>query len=103
MYEILSKRSLTPVMDLFEVLAPEIARKAQVGQFVILRVDERGNPAPITVAGNDREEGTVIIVAQHLGRSTMQMGTLKPGEAFGGLTGPLGWPIKNRRYDTVTV
>lgn len=101
MYEILSKCSLTPVVDLFEVHAPEIARKAQAGQFVILRVDERGGPAPITVADYDREEGTVIIVAQHLGKSTMQMGTLKPSEAFAGLTGPLGWPIKNRRYGTV--
>ncbi len=47
MYEILSKYSLIPVMDLFEVHAPEIARKAQAGQFVILHVDERGGPAPI--------------------------------------------------------
>jgi len=57
---------------------------------VILRVDERAECVPMTVSTYDREKGTVTIVAQHVGKSTMQMGTLKPGEAFAGLTGPLG-------------
>jgi ferredoxin--NADP+ reductase len=101
MVEILTKESLTPVTKLFEVRAPAIARKVRAGQFVILRVDETGERVPMTVADYDRQRGTVTIVVQEVGKTTVQMGTLQAGDHFATLTGPLGHPSKIVKYGTV--
>ena len=101
MVEILTKESLTPVTKLFEVRAPAIARKVRAGQFVILRVDETGERIPMTVADYDRERGTITIVVQEVGKTTVQLGTLQAGDRFATFTGPLGHPSKIVDYGTV--
>jgi NAD(P)H-flavin reductase len=100
-YEILVKETLAPVTKLFVVKAAEVARKAQAGQFVIVRIDEAGERVPLTVADYDREQGTVTLVFQEVGKTTLQMGTLQPGDLFASLTGPLGLPSEIENYGTV--
>jgi len=101
MYEILVKEDLTPTTKLFEILAPPVARKAQAGQFIIVRVDERGERTPLTVADYDRERGAITIVVQAVGKTTMHMCTLQRGDHFAALTGPLGHPSEIKNYGTV--
>jgi ferredoxin--NADP+ reductase len=101
MYEILVKESLTPVTSLFEVRAPAVARKARAGQFVIVRVDEQGERVPMTVADFDRQRGTVSIAVQEVGKTTMHMATMQPGDCFATFTGPLGKPAEIVPYGTV--
>lgn len=101
MYEILHRQDLAPVSKLLVVRAPVVARKARAGQFVIVRIDEGGERVPLTVADYDREQGTVTLVFQEVGKTTMQMGTLQPGNHFASLTGPLGLPSEIKAYGTV--
>ena len=90
MYEIVAKEDLAPVTKLFEVRAPIVARKAQAGQFVIVRIDEEGERVPLTVADYDREQGSVTLVFQEVGKSTMKLGTLEVGDCVANFVGPLG-------------
>jgi ferredoxin--NADP+ reductase len=83
------------------VQAPEIARKAQPGQFIIVRIDEYGERIPLTIADFDRDAGTITIIFQEVGKSTMQMGTLKEGDEFASFAGPLGHPTEIENYGTV--
>ncbi len=101
MFRILHKEDLTPVLRLFEMEAPEIARKAQPGQFVIVRLDEHGERIPLTIADYDRERGTITLVVQEVGASTKQMGRMQAGESVLDLVGPLGRPSEIERYGTV--
>lgn len=101
MYEILHKETLSDVNKLMVVAAPDVARKAQAGQFVIVRIDEHGERIPLTVADYDRDAGTITIIFQEVGKSTMHMGTMKVGESFATFTGPLGHPTKIENYGTV--
>ena len=101
MCEIVAKGELTPVTKLFEVRAAAVARKAQPGQFVIVRIHDRGERIPLTVADYDREQGTVTLVVQEVGKTTMQMGTMQPGDRFASFTGPLGRPSKIGNCGTV--
>jgi ferredoxin--NADP+ reductase len=101
MFLIQEKETLTPVSHRFLVQAPEIAQKAQPGQFVIVRIDEKGERIPLTVADFDRERGTVTLVVQELGASTKQMGLLQAGETFLDVAGPLGRPTEIEDYGTV--
>jgi NAD(P)H-flavin reductase len=101
MCEIVAKEELTPVTKLFEVRAPAVARKAQPGQFVIVRIHDRGERIPLTVADCDREQGTVALVVQEVGKTTMQMGTMQTGDRFASFTGPLGRPSKIENCGTV--
>ena len=101
MYDILFKGELTPVTKLFVVQAPAVARKAQAGQFVIVRLHERGERIPLTVADQDREAGTLTLVVQEVGKTTMEMGTLSVGDQLASLTGPLGNPSDIAHYGTV--
>jgi ferredoxin--NADP+ reductase len=94
LYEILQKEQLTPVTKLYEVHAPAIARKVQPGQFVIVRIHERGERIPLTVADFDRVRGTLSLVVQEVGKTTLEMGTMQPGEALTTLVGPLGNPAE---------
>lgn len=100
-YEILAKEDLAPVTKLYEVRAPAVAHKAQAGQFVIVRIDEEGERVPLTIADYDRERGTITLVVQEVGKTTLQMGTLEPGDAFASVTGPLGLPSEIEDYGTV--
>jgi len=90
MYEILFKQDLTPVTKLYEILAPDVARKAQAGQFVIIRIHEEGERIPLTIADFDREKGNITMVFQEVGKSTVHLGTLKEGDKLANLIGPLG-------------
>jgi ferredoxin--NADP+ reductase len=101
MYEILHKETLSDVNKLMVVAAPDVARKAQAGQFVIVRIDERGERVPLTVADYDRDDGTITIIFQEVGKSTMHMGTMEVGDSFATFTGPLGHPTELENYGTV--
>jgi NAD(P)H-flavin reductase len=99
--EIILKQSLTPVTSLFEVKAPAVARKAQAGQFVVVRVHDKGERIPLTVADYDRDRGTIALVVQEVGKTTMQMGTMQEGDCFPTLVGPLGRPAETHNYGKV--
>jgi ferredoxin/flavodoxin---NADP+ reductase len=100
-YEILAKEDLAPVTKLFEIQAPAVAHKARAGQFVIVRIDQEGERIPLTIADYDRERGTITLVFQEVGKTTMQMGTLRPGDSFTSVTGPLGLSSEVEQYGTV--
>ncbi|HEY8499764.1 MAG TPA: sulfide/dihydroorotate dehydrogenase-like FAD/NAD-binding protein [Clostridia bacterium] len=90
MYRIVKKKTLNPDVKLMVVDAPFVARKAEPGQFVILRVNENGERIPLTVADYDREKGTVTIIFQEVGKTTRLLGTLEEGEHILDFVGPLG-------------
>ena len=90
MYKIISKRELNPTVTMMDVEAPLIARKAQPGQFIILRVDENGERIPLTVAGCDKEKGTVKIIFQIVGASTELLNHKNEGDFIQDFVGPLG-------------
>ena len=93
MAKILEKRSLTPVTTLFRVDAPLVARAAQPGQFVIVRVREGGERIPLTIANYDRDNGTLTIVVQAVGVTTDQLTALDVGDDILDLVGPLGLAV----------
>lgn len=101
MVKILKKQVLAPQIKMFELDAPEIAQKAQPGQFVVVRVNEEGERIPLTVADARPEEGVLVIVFQEVGKSTMLLGTLEEGEMIMDLIGPLGKPSEIERFGTV--
>ncbi|MBN2240858.1 MAG: sulfide/dihydroorotate dehydrogenase-like FAD/NAD-binding protein [Dehalococcoidales bacterium] len=101
MYKIVVRQDLTPNIHLFEIEAPEVAKKAQAGQFVIIRVDENGERIPVTVADWNREKGTVTVVFMEVGTTTHQLATLKQGESVLNFVGPLGVPTEIENYGTV--
>ena len=80
MYEIIRKEALKPTVILYEIAAPMIAKKAQPGQFIILRVDENGERIPITIHDYDREKGTVSIIVHTAGATTEKLSHKKQGE-----------------------
>lgn len=101
MYEILAKEDLAPVIKLMVIAAPDVARKAKAGQFVIVRASEEGERIPLTIADYDREEGTITLVFQEVGKTTMHLGTMEVGDELASLTGPLGNPTEIENYGTV--
>lgn len=103
MYQIIAKETLTPVTKLFVISAPEVAQKAQAGQFVVLRVHEKGERVPLTIADYDREAGTITIVVQEIGKSTRMLGQLEPGDRLASFTGPLGRPTEIEPFGTVVL
>lgn len=92
MYRIVDKKELNPTVTLMDIEAPLVARAAQPGQFIILRVDENGERIPLTVAGYDREAGTVRIIFQLVGATTVKLGAKEAGEYIQDFAGPLGRP-----------
>ena len=100
-YEILDKQDLTSVTKQLEVRVPAVARKARPGQFVVVRADERGERIPLTIADADRERGTLTLVVQEVGKTTMQINAMQVGDRLASVTGPLGKPAEIRRYGTV--
>jgi ferredoxin--NADP+ reductase len=99
--KILEKEVLSDVTKLMVVETPLIARKAQAGQFVIVRVDEYGERVPLTIADYDREAGTIVLIFQEVGKSTMQMGTLEAGDELATVAGPLGHATELDNFGTV--
>ena len=94
MYKIISKKVLNPTVVQMDIEAPFVAKKAKAGQFIILRVDEEGERIPLTVAGYDREKGTVRIIFQTVGATTMKLGAKEEGEYITDFAGPLGKPTE---------
>lgn len=92
MFPILTKRVLGPNVKKMEILAPYIARKAEPGQFIILRIREGGERIPLTIADYDRENGTVTIIFQEVGLTTKLLGSLEAGDSLLDFVGPLGTP-----------
>lgn len=92
MYRILKKESLNPTVTRMEIEAPLVAAKALPGQFIILRVDEEGERIPLTVAGYDRERGSVTVIFQIVGASTEKLNHKNPGDFLPDFVGPLGKP-----------
>lgn len=90
MYKIISKKQLNPTVTMMDIYAPLVAKKAQAGQFIILRVDEDGERIPFTVAGFDREKGTVKIIFQIVGGTTIRLNQKEEGEYISDFVGPLG-------------
>ena len=92
MFRIVYKKSLNETTDMISVLAPEIAKKALPGQFIIFRTDERSERIPLTIADYDREKGTVTVIFQKVGKSTMKLGAMNEGDEILDFVGPLGKP-----------
>ncbi|MDO5153391.1 MAG: sulfide/dihydroorotate dehydrogenase-like FAD/NAD-binding protein [Eubacteriales bacterium] len=92
MYKIVRKKELNSTVTLMEIEAPFVARKAKAGQFIIFRIDDMGERVPLTIAGYDREAGTVTIIFQKVGFSTTALGELNEGDYIRDFVGPLGKP-----------
>lgn len=90
MFKILKKKELNPTVTLMEIDAPLIARKAEPGQFIILRVDEAGERIPLTIADYNREKGTITIIFQIVGATTAKLGHMNQGDCLHDFVGPLG-------------
>lgn len=103
MYKIVKKRQLNSAVTLMEIEAPLIAKKALAGQFIIFRVDEKGERIPLTIADYDREKGTVTIIFQIVGRSTMLLNQLEEGDSILDFVGPLGKPTEVDGFKRVAV
>ena len=92
MYKIVRKKELNSAVTLMEIEAPFIAKKAKAGQFIIFRIDEMGERVPLTIAGYDREKGTVTIIFQKVGFATTALGNMNEGDSILDFVGPLGKP-----------
>ncbi len=103
MYEIVSKRVLNPTVTLMDIHAPFVARKAEPGQFIILRTDSEGERIPLTVAGYDREAGTVRIIFQTVGATTKKLAEMSEGDSLSDFAGPLGVPTKTEGLRDVCI
>lgn len=103
MYRIVSKKTLNPSVIMMDIDAPLVARKAQAGQFIILRVDSDGERIPLTVAGYDREAGTVKIIFQVVGSTTKRLSAKCEGEYISDFVGPLGVPTHLEGLDNVLI
>ncbi|MFO7611307.1 MAG: sulfide/dihydroorotate dehydrogenase-like FAD/NAD-binding protein [Clostridia bacterium] len=103
MYGILEKKILNDTVQMMKVDAPLIARKARPGQFIILRIDETGERIPLTIAGFDRDAGTITIIFQMVGKTTMKLGTLEEGDSIKDFVGPLGKASELEGYKSACV
>ena len=103
MYRIVKKEVLNPTVTRMEIEAPLIAKKAEPGQFIILRVDEKGERIPLTVADFDREAGTVTIIFQIVGATTEKLNHLEEGDCLQDFVGPLGRPSETEGLKKVAV
>ncbi|MHB1421348.1 MAG: sulfide/dihydroorotate dehydrogenase-like FAD/NAD-binding protein [Bacillota bacterium] len=103
MYPIVKRKTLVvePTIKLFEISAPMVAAKAQAGQFIILRIDEKGERIPLTIADFDRERGTITTIFQEVGYTTQQLGTMVEGDQILDFVGPLGVPTEVENYGRV--
>lgn len=102
-YKIIRKRELNPTVVLMEIEAPMVARKAEPGQFVILRTDENGERVPFTIADFDRNAGTVTIIFQIVGATTLRLNCLSEGDYLQDFTGPLGKQTNTQGKNKVAI
>ena len=98
MYKIVEKQVLSEVTKLMVVEAPQVARKAKAGQFIIVVTHERGERMPLTIGDYDRETGTITIIFQEVRKSTMEMGLMQIGDGFSTIAGPLGHPTEIENF-----
>ena len=103
MYKIARKKHLNPTVTMMDIEAPLVAKKAEPGQFIILRVDEEGERIPLTVAGYNREEGTVKIIFQIVGSTTEKLNHKQEGEFIQDFVGPLGMPTETDGIKSVCI
>ena len=103
MVKVVRKKVLNPSVTLLEVEAPRIARKAEAGQFIILRLDEEGERIPLTIGDFDREKGTITIMFQKVGLTTELLGDLNEGDYIRDFVGPLGRPTRPELGDVKRV
>ena len=103
MFKILKKEELSPNVFSMDIDAPRVAKKAQAGQFIVLRVDEKGERIPLTIANFNRETGVVNIVFQVIGASTMALAAVEEGESIVDFVGPLGQPSEIKKFDGTVV
>ena len=103
MYKLVTRRELNPTVTLLEIDAPLIAKKAEPGQFIILRVDEQGERIPLTIAGFDREKGTVTIIFQVVGATTEKLNRKMEGDYLQDFVGPLGRATETEGLKKVAV
>lgn len=103
MYKIVSKKELAQKIKQIEIHAPDIANKAQAGQFVILRVNKVGERIPLTLVDWNREKGTITLIFLETGVTTEKLGALKPEESITDIAGPLGNPSEIKQYGTVCI
>jgi ferredoxin--NADP+ reductase len=101
MYPILEKKVLSSTVKLMKIKAPLVAKKAQPGQFIILRINEKGERIPLTIADFDRKKGTITIIFLEVGKTTKQLGMLNVGDSLENFVGPLGMPSEVKKYGTV--
>ena len=101
MNQILQKKDLVPEIHLFKVAAPDVARKAQAGQFVIVKIDERGERIPLTIADWDRKEGSITVVFMEVGATTCRLAQLEDSDSITDFVGPLGLPTEINKFGTV--
>lgn len=101
MYKILQKQVLSENVKLLKIDSPLVAKKAKPGQFIILRIDEKGERIPLTIADYDKNEGSVTIIFMEVGKTTKQLGTLNVGDKILNFSGPLGKPSDIENYGTV--
>lgn len=101
MYKILSCQDLSPTIHLFKIDAPDVAQKAQPGQFVIVRIDEKGERIPLTFADWNSKEGSVTIIFMEVGATTCRLARLKSGDSIMNFVGPLGIPTHLEKWGTV--
>ena len=103
MFKIVRKKELNEAVTLMDIEAPFIAKKAKAGQFIIFRIDEMGERVPLTIAGYDREKGTVTIIFQKVGFATKALGSLNEGDYIRDFVGPLGKPTHTEGVKKVCV
>ena len=103
MFKIVSKKSLNPTVTQMDIYAPLVAKKAQAGQFIILRVDEEGERIPLTVAGYSRDEGTIRIIFQIVGATTYKLNLKNEGEYIQDFVGPLGKATETENLKNVCI
>ncbi|HEY41175.1 MAG TPA: sulfide/dihydroorotate dehydrogenase-like FAD/NAD-binding protein [Dehalococcoidia bacterium] len=101
MFKIILKTNLAPNVNLYKIEAPSVAKRAQAGQFVVIRIDEKGERIPLTIADWDREEGTVTIVVMAVGTTTHRLAQLETGDSISDFIGPLGLPTHIDNFGTV--
>ena len=101
--QIVRKEELNPTVTKMEIYSPFIAKKAEPGEFIILRVDEKGERIPLTIAGYDREKGTVTIIFQIVGGTTMILNMLNEGDCLHDFVGPLGKATETEGLKKVAV
>lgn len=103
MFEILEKKSLNPFVTMMKINAPRVAKKAEPGQFIILRTDSEGERIPLTIADFDREKGSVTIMFQIVGSTTEKLNHMNVGDCLSDFVGPLGKATETEGLKKVAV